>query len=205
MKENVYVWDIFVRLFHWTLVTLFVVSYVTGEEETIVHIYSGYVIVALLILRVIWGFMGTKHARFGDFVRKPTVVMQYARDLLAGRAKRYLGHNPLGGAMVLAMIAALSLTTLSGLKLYAVEEGKGPFAGTANLSIFKPAHADHDDESEHDEEEAEGFWEEVHEFGVNLMLLLIGLHLAGVAYSSRAHNESLVKAMVSGYKKGSSR
>ncbi len=207
MKDKVYVWDLFVRFFHWSLVVLFVISYITGENESLAHIYSGYGIITLLVLRVVWGFIGSKHARFGDFVRKPSVVMQYGRELLTGRAKRYLGHNPLGGAMVLAMIASLSLTTLSGLKLYAVEEGKGPLASATSLPMINSAYADddeHDDDEHEHEGEGEEFWEEIHEFGVNLMLLLIALHLAGVAYSSRAHNESLLKAMINGYKKGSS-
>lgn len=202
MQNKVYVWDKFIRLFHWSLVTLFVVSYVSGESESIVHIYSGYGIVALLVMRVIWGFIGTSHARFRDFVRSRASVLRYSMDLAAGKARRYLGHNPLGGAMVVAMLVALSLTTLSGLKLYAVEEGKGPLANETTLSLVPHAYADRDDhETGEDEEEV---WEEIHEFGVNLMLLLIGLHIAGVVFSSRLHGESLVKAMVNGYKKNSS-
>ena len=100
------------------------------------------------------------------------------------------------------MIVTLSMTTFSGLKLYAVEEGKGPLAGNISLSMISTAYA-HDDDYEEDKDES--IWEEVHELGVNLMLLLIVLHVAGVAYSSRAHAESLVKAMINGYKKGEER
>lgn len=202
MQNRVYVWDKFIRLFHWSLVALFILSYTTGEDESIIHIYSGYTIVCLILLRVIWGFIGGKYARFTDFLKTPSTIIQYARDLRAGKSKRYLGHNPLGGAMVLAMIAALSLTTFSGLKLYAVEEGKGPLASEISLSPVSSAYADDDDdEYEHEEdEEGEEFWEEIHEFGVNLMLLLIALHIGGVALSSRVHHESLVKAMITGYK-----
>ena len=110
MENKVYVWDRFIRLFHWLLVTLFIVSYISSEYETMVHVYSGYGIVGLLVLRVTWGFIGSKRARFTDFVRKPSSVISYAKDLLAGRAKRYLGHNPLGGAMVIAMIVRRQLS-----------------------------------------------------------------------------------------------
>ena len=202
MQNNIYVWDKFIRLFHWLLVFLFTFSYLTGEEESILHIYSGYSIVTLLILRLIWGFVGSKHARFSDFICGPADVMQYIHSLLRGKPKRYLGHNPLGGVMVLAMLAALLLTTFSGLKLYAEEEGKGPLANEVNFTVVNSAYADDDDDDDEKESEDE-LWEEIHEFSVNLMLLLIALHIGGVIYSSRVHGESLVMAMIKGYKEDS--
>ncbi len=199
MSGKVYVWDRFVRLFHWSLVGLFTLSYLTGEEETWVHIYSGYAIFALVIARVLWGLVGTRHARFKDFVRSPRTVIAYARDLWAGHPRRFLGHNPLGGAMVVCLLLALLTTTLSGMKLYAVEEGKGPFAGAGSLTLVNRAYADDDHEYEEEEEEEE-FWEELHETAVNLTLLLVVLHIAGVAVSSLLHREALVRAMLTGYK-----
>ena len=201
MGNKVYVWDTFVRIFHWSLVALFVTSYVTGEEETILHIYSGYAILALVVARILWGFIGSRYARFRDFVKGPREVMEYARSMASGKPKHYLGHNPLGGLMVLALLAALLMTTVSGLKLYAVEEGKGPLASTISVSPIAQAYA-HGEGSDHGKERKEGeeFWEEIHEFSVNLMLLLIALHIGGVVVSSRLHRESLVKAMVTGYK-----
>lgn len=201
MSKSIYVWDIFVRIFHWALVLLFITSYLTGEEETIWHIYSGYTITVLVLLRIVWGFIGTRYARFSDFVRRPVVIKEYARGLMSGNPKHYLGHNPLGGAMVVALLCTLLLTTFSGMKLYAVEEGKGPFAAGGEMSLVSSAVADEDEHEHEDEhEEGEDFWEEIHETGINIMLLLIILHISGVVISSRVHRESLVKAMLTGYK-----
>jgi cytochrome b len=212
MTENTYVWDKFVRLFHWSLVLLFIVSYLSGEDEHWIHVYSGYAIVTLLILRVIWGFIGTRHARFSDFIYSPAIVMQYIKSMLAGNPKRYLGHNPAGGVMVFALLATLSVVTFSGLKLYAVEEGKGPLAENISIALTSQAYADSDEHDDHegrehdeeDEDEAEEFWEDIHEGAVNFMLLLIILHVVGVVVASRLHNESLIKAMITGDKEGSS-
>jgi cytochrome b len=108
------VWDPFVRVFHWALVGLFAVTYLTGEELETLHEILGYAIVGLLVLRIVWGFIGTEHARFRDFVFRPQTVLAYARDAVALRAARYLGHNPVGGVMVLLMIAGLLVTCGTG-------------------------------------------------------------------------------------------
>ncbi len=217
MSDTVYVWDRFVRTFHWALVLLFVTSYITGEEEHWLHVYSGYAIATLVVLRILWGFTGSTHARFRDFVYAPGRVLEYLKALATGRKPaRYLGHNPAGGMMVLVMLIALCCTAVSGMKLYAIEEGKGPFAvitamaqspqaGTGDESREHEAGSpDRDDgalEEVADSDSAEEeFWEEIHEFSVNLMLLLILLHLGGVFLSSRAHNESLLRAMITGRK-----
>jgi cytochrome b len=132
--------------------------------------------------------------------------------MLAGNPKRYLGHNPAGGVMVFALLATLSVVTFSGLKLYAVEEGKGPLAENISIALTSQAYADSDEHDDHegrehdeeDEDEAEEFWEDIHEGAVNFMLLLIILHVVGVVVASRLHNESLIKAMITGDKEGSS-
>ncbi|MYM63682.1 cytochrome b/b6 domain-containing protein [Pseudomaricurvus sp. HS19] len=203
MNPPVYVWDKFVRLFHWSLVALFAFSYATGESESIVHIYSGYLITALVLSRILWGFIGSRHARFRDFIFSPATIISYSKSLLQGNPAHYSGHNPLGGLMVVALLATLLLTTFSGMKLYAVEEGKGPLATAPAALLVPTAQADsddHDRRKKHADDEDEELWEEIHEASVNLMLLLILLHVAGVIFSSRLHRESLVKAMLSGYK-----
>lgn len=217
MKDKIYVWDIFVRVFHWSLVAAFVLSYVTGEDETDVHVYSGYVIVGLLILRVIWGFIGTRYARFSNFVTRPSVVMNYLKNIRNEKATRYIGHNPAGGYMVLALLLSLSVTTFSGMKFYG-SQGHGPLANNSAVSQIKMAQADSDrDEQEknenedhvtvqsgdqHDKKEKKGdkFWKEIHELFVNFTLLLVIVHIAGVVVSSRLHHENLARAMLSGYK-----
>jgi cytochrome b len=207
----VQVWDILIRIFHWSLVAAFIVAYLTSEEDNPWHIYSGYAVLGLIIFRLLWGFVGSRHARFSDFVRSPAVVYQYIKSLRAGQPPHYIGHNPLGGWMVIAMLLTLFTVTLSGLKVYAIEEGKGPFAGLQSIELMPiPAAYAEDETDEDDREEGnaqqksseadEELWEEVHEASTNVMLLLIGLHLAGVILSSRLHKENLVKAMFTGKK-----
>jgi cytochrome b len=113
-SRMVRVWDPFVRLFHWTLVLLFAAAYLTGDELDRAHELLGYAIIALLVARIAWGFVGSEHARFQDFVFSPATVLAYARDTLAGKARRSLGHNPLGGVMVLLLIVGLLVTAGTG-------------------------------------------------------------------------------------------
>ncbi len=201
MSEKVYVWDKFVRLFHWSLVALFAISYLSAEEVEWLHVYSGYTIAVLVVLRILWGIFGTRYARFNDFVPSLTTTKEYISTIRSGKPKHYLGHNPLGGLMVVAFLVMLTLITLSGMKLYAVEEGKGPLAGVPQIHLISAAYA-HEGHDHKGKEEGEGdeFWKEIHEFSVNLMVLLILLHIAGVVMSSKLHNESLVKSMLSGFK-----
>ncbi len=107
------VWDKLVRVFHWSLVVLFVAAYATAEDAEGLHRLAGYSIAALLAVRVVWGFVGTRHARFTDFVRSPRAVVAYMKLAFTHRAPRYLGHNPAGGAMTLALMAAPALTKAS--------------------------------------------------------------------------------------------
>lgn len=165
------VWDSLVRLFHWTLVVAFAMAWVTADERQWLHELAGYFIVALLAARVLWGFIGEPHARFRDFVRRPTVVARYLADELRGRAARFVGHNPAGGAMVIAMLVALGMTTATGILM-----SQGGLASSEWL-------------------------EEVHEFCAGFALFLVVLHLAGVIWSSALHHENLVKAMVTGRKR----
>lgn len=181
--NEIKIWDPAVRIFHWTLATSFLVTWLTEDEAQALHVYAGYVIGALLVFRVIWGFIGTRHARFRDFVHGPSVVKAYLSDALRFRARRYLGHNPAGGAMVMALLASLAITVLSGVALYGATEFAGPLAG-----VFRG-------------ELAADLLEETHEFGANLTLLLVVLHLGGVLFSSLEHRENLVHAMVTGRKK----
>lgn len=200
-KQEVQVWDLGVRIFHWSLVALFTFAYLSGDELETLHAWSGYAIIALLVFRIIWGFVGSRHARFTDFIRGPKEVIGYLKSMKAGHPKRYLGHNPAGGAMVLLLLIGLSLVSYTGLKVYATE-GHGPLAGV-EVSLISSAYADDDDDDEgHDAKDPEHeFWEEAHELVSNFMLLLIFLHVAGVGVSSRLEGESLVKAMITGKKK----
>ncbi|MCF1183211.1 cytochrome b/b6 domain-containing protein [Marichromatium gracile] len=179
------VWDPLVRLFHWSLAAGFAAAYIIEDHPLALHVWIGYLILALIAIRVTWGFVGSTHARFGDFVRGPRATLDYLRDTARLRAPRHLGHNPAGGAMVVALLLTVSATGLSGLALYGAEEFAGPLAGlTAGLS--------------HDTTE---LIEGAHEFFANLTLLLVLLHVAGVLFSSFAHQENLIGSMISGRKR----
>ena len=126
------VWDAMVRFGHWALVAAFAVAYFSAEEEGGVrplHVWCGYAVGVLVVLRVVWELVGPQHARFTDFICGPAVAARYLIDLMAGHARRYLGHSPAGGAMVIALLISLSATVATGLIADTGERGKGPLAG----------------------------------------------------------------------------
>ena len=106
-SKSITVWDPLVRVFHWSLVGAFAFAFVTGDEWTRPHAIAGYVVGALIAFRMIWGVVGTRHARFSDFVRGPRVVLAYLSRLMSGNAPRMLGHNPAGGAMIVLLLIML--------------------------------------------------------------------------------------------------
>ena len=183
-EKRVKVWDLFVRIFHWSMVTAFVVAYVTEEDVLSVHTLAGYIVLGLIILRLIWGFIGTPHARFVDFVYSPSSIWAFLTDTLYFRAKRYLGHNPAGGTMIFLLLISLLLTIFSGVAVYGAENS-GPLAVLLGGSgeFMKEA------------------LEEVHEFFANFTLLLVFIHVGGVVVESLIHRENLAASMVHGYKR----
>ena len=203
--KTIKVWDLFVRIFHWSLVSAVILQLITAENFNSLHVTTGYVIVVLLILRVIWGFLGSRHARFKDFIYPPADIFGYLKDLFRGRAKHYDGHNPAGGAMVCFLLLVLGMVTLTGLLTYGAE-GKGPLALKAP-GLVKIASADDnkDDDKDHHDHEGAGakdhFWKEIHESLVSVLIFLACLHIAGVLASSYVHKENLILAMITGYKK----
>lgn len=207
-ENEIKVWDPLVRIFHWTLVVAFFTAYFTEDDWQDIHVLAGYTVAGLVAFRIVWGFVGTRHARFSDFVFSPATIFKYLKDTLALRARRYIGHNPAGGAMVIALLISLACTTLTGMQLYAVEENAGPFADVQieKLSPIATAVADEEEYGEygeHGEGHGEGdeeLWEELHEFFANFTLFLVLLHIAGVMVSSFAHAENLPRAMVTGRK-----
>jgi len=205
--SKIRVWDPFVRVFHWSLVTCFFIAYLSGEEESMVHIYAGYVVIALVLSRIIWGFIGTKYARFKQFWYSLSSVLKYLKELASGQPHHYTGHNPAAAWMIFALLACLIMTSISGLKVYGVE-GYGPLAGSSVLPpavstdfrLIKNAHAKDSHRRGHDDDELEEVWEEIHEFFANLTLLLVFVHIAGAIVASRVHGENLIKAMLTGSK-----
>jgi cytochrome b len=185
MEQNeVRVWDPFVRIFHWSLVLTFTVAYATGEEFEVLHNNTGYAVLGLVLLRIVWGFIGTRHARFRDFVYPPAEVKVFLQDTFRQRAQRYLGHNPAGGAMIVMMLLGLVVTTVTGIAFLGIDDGTGPLAMLAGSPDW-----------------TRETLEEVHEFFANLMVLLVVVHIIGVIVESRLHHENLVKAMFSGRKR----
>jgi len=179
---QIYVWDLFVRLFHWTLVVAFTVAYLTEDDLLDVHVWAGYIVGALVVGRVIWGFVGPAHARFSDFIYAPLTTLAYARDLVLFRAERHLGHSPGGGAMVLLLLVFLTATVVTGLVVYGGEQQAGPLAGM----FTKPTGEN---------------VEELHELFANITLALVFAHIAAVVFASFVHRENLVRAMITGYKR----
>ncbi len=213
-SSGVKVWDLFIRFFHWSLVVTFVVSYLT-EGEYGLHFYSGWYIGTLLLVRMVWGVIGSKYARFSDFVKPPSDILDYTKSLFSEehQEKTYLGHNPLGGIMVVVMLLSLSFTVVSGVVLYKAEGNNTfDFIGSPVLVEIDEEQREYkeiDDkikslkeyrEKDYEEHEDEEFWEEIHEFFSNFSLLLILFHVAGVIFSSRRENKNLVKGMITGKK-----
>ena len=114
---TVRVWDPFIRIFHWSLVAVVVLALATGDEAEWLHIRAGYAIVAFVILRVLWGFVGPRRARFSNFVKPPSEVIRFVGQSLRLKAARYLGHNPAGGAMIIAMLMLIGLISATGFML----------------------------------------------------------------------------------------
>jgi cytochrome b len=178
----VYVWDPFVRLFHWTLVVAFTVAYLTEDDLLTVHVWAGYVVGMLVVARVVWGFVGSPHARFSDFLYAPAATLRYARDLiLLRRSEHHLGHSPGGGYMVMLLLVFLAATIVTGLIVYGGDQQAGPLAG-----MFT-------------EETGEAV-EEWHEIIANITLALVFIHIAAVIVASFVYRENLVRAMMTGYK-----
>ncbi|PWR18884.1 cytochrome b/b6 domain-containing protein [Zavarzinia compransoris] len=169
-ERMVAVWDPFVRLFHWSLVAAIATAWLAEEGET-VHRYAGYTAGGLVAARIAWGFIGTRHARFGDFLASPPAALRYLRDEALGRGKRYLGHNPAGAVMIAALIALVAGTGFTGwLSTTDAYFGVDWVGG-------------------------------LHAVLANTMLACIGLHVAGVVFASLRHRENLVRAMITGRKR----
>jgi len=167
---TVTVWDPFIRVFHWSLVLLFAVAFLTGDEIEWMHLWAGYAIAALVALRIVWGFIGSRHARFSDFAKGPSTVLKYLKQSTRLEAPRYVGHNPAGGAMIVLLIVMLIGISITGYLMTT-----DAFWGSKLL-------------------------EEVHEAFAYITLGLVALHVLGVVVASLEHGENLVSAMITGRK-----
>lgn len=169
--DRIKVWDPIVRVFHWSLVAFFLFSYLTGDEWKSAHILSGYVVGGLIAARLVWGLVGSHHARFVNFVYSPRTIASFLCDTARLRAKRYIGHNPAGGAMVVALLLMVTGIVTTGYMM----------TTDAYWGIE--------------------WVEDAHEIFVNLTLGLIVLHVGGVVLASLEHRENLVRSMFTGHKR----
>ena len=154
--------------------------------------------IGILLSRIVWSFAGSHYARFAQFVRSPQFTLGYARSTLGGHAPRYLGHNPAGAAMIVALLLTLSGTAFTG---WLMAEPDRVAMLPALPQIVAPAWADDDGDEYGEGREVEGPLKEVHETLANLMLLLVAAHVGGVVLASIRHSENLARAMITGDKR----
>lgn len=189
------VWDPLIRTFHWSLVAAFAVAYLSAEDLSTVHEIAGYAVAGLIAFRLIWGLVGSKYARFSQFLRGSSHTIRYMGEVMRGTEQRYLGHNPAGAIMTVALLLTLAGTAFTGWLL----KDEGRVAMLPELpQIVTPAYADGDDERNGGR--GSEALEEAHEVLANLMLFLIAVHVGGVVLTSFRHRENLVRAMVTGQK-----
>ncbi|MGB8818116.1 MAG: cytochrome b/b6 domain-containing protein [Rhizobiaceae bacterium] len=163
------VWDPLVRVFHWSLVSIIAYEFLAEAGDS-AHRILGYVALGLIAFRLIWGVIGTRHARFADFVKSPFEIFAYVKSIIKGHPKRYIGHNPAGGAMVIAL-----LVLVLGVG------GTGWAMRTEALW-------------------GQAWIENLHIGIANFMILFIIAHVGGVIAASFQHKENLVRSMVTGKK-----
>lgn len=188
-KDEITIWDPLVRLFHWSLVAAFFTAFTTGNVWEEVHVVAGYTIAGLVLFRLLWGFIGTRHARFGDFVRTPATVLRYIRELGSKTPTRYLGHNPAGGWMVVMLLLSLVMTAFSGMLAYGTFSGTMKRVGTAvagDAFEIVPVYE---------------FFESLHAVLAPMTLALVALHVSGVVVTSLLYRENLLRAMLTGRKR----
>lgn len=200
------VWDPAVRIGHGLLIVGFATAYLTEGKPAWLHEWSGYGLGAVVALRIVWGFVGPRHARFGEFLVTPMAGLRYLRDLVMFRAPRHLGHSPAGGLMVLALLASLSATTITGVTYLGMSRNRGPLApwlgaeAAAQIAALPPGAA----ETREARRRLPGRWlKEIHEIAANATLALVLLHVGGVVLASIVHRENLPRAMITGRKKAS--
>jgi len=185
-NSRIRVWDLPVRLFHWTLVILLATSYFSGRaggDWMKVHFWSGYAILTLLLFRIVWGFIGSTTARFSDFVKGPSAAFRHLAELAGADRPREAGHNPLGGAMVLVLIFAVLAQVVAGLFSADTDTGvvTGPLSGLVADKWIERATA-------------------FHTYWINILLILAGVHVLAAIVYLVWKRQNLIGAMIHGHK-----
>ncbi|MCB1889596.1 MAG: cytochrome b/b6 domain-containing protein [Rhodocyclaceae bacterium] len=169
--KRVRVWDLPQRLFHWSLVACFATAWFTADDAGPVHHWAGYGAVMLVAFRLVWGFVGSHHARFADFVPRPGELWDYLKRVLRRREPPYLGHNPAAAVMILFLLVAVTAIGISGWWL-TTDAGWGSGPGEA-----------------------------LHEWLAELTLAAVAVHVTAAIYESIHLRENLVRAMIDGTKR----
>jgi len=181
-QTQVRIWNIPVRLFHWTLVACFITTWLTRDNRYLdIHVFAGYLMAGLILFRLLWGFIGGPYARFRDFAFGWHEVWDYVKEVLNRKPPRFLGHNPAGSWAIYLLLTLGVLIVITGLLGFGGEERQGPLAGWLNYPQGKLV-------------------QDIHELLAWLMLGVVGIHITGVLVESLLHKENLVKAMLTGYK-----
>lgn len=182
-RPKIKVWDAATRLFHWGLVIGVVVCWFTGDDKGTayrIHTVGGYVVLCLVSFRILWGFVGNERARFADFVAGWPAVRAYTAGLLRFKPARYVGHNPLGGWMILLLLVMLLAIVATGLL------GAAGIRGSLLDGLLSRPQAH--------------LFEEIHEALANALYFLVALHVAGVLVDMLLTRENLIRAMFDGRK-----
>ncbi len=180
MKKIIRIWDLPIRLFHWLLVLCIAGSLISinlGGNAIQWHAYFGYSVLTLLIFRIIWGFIGSTHARFASFMPSRESILNY----LQGKSPRFLGHNPIGALSVFALLFALSVQVVTGLFVDDEIAFQGPLAKYVSNSVVS-------------------FLSQIHEGNQGVIYILITIHIAAIWYYNKFKGENLIKPMISGDK-----
>jgi len=178
------VWDLPLRLFHWLFALSIAASWATGKagfDWMQYHFYLGYFMIGLLVFRFVWGFVGPRHARFSSFLERPGAVMKYARGLFDPNSHPSVGHNPLGGLMVIVMLLLLVTQVSTGLFATDAVIWTGPYYPSVS------AHTS-------------SLLSSIHSINFNFILAAAGLHILAIAYYRVHKKQNLVSAMFTGYK-----
>jgi cytochrome b len=185
-NSRIRVWDLPVRLFHWTLVILIATSYFSGRaggDWMKLHFWSGYAILTLLLFRIVWGFIGSTTARFSDFVKGPSAAFRHIAELVGADRPREAGHNPLGGAMVVVLIFAVLAQVVAGLFSGDTDMGivNGPLVSLVTEKWIDTA-------------------TDFHKFWINVLLILVGVHVLAAIVYLVWKRQNLIGAMIHGSK-----
>ena len=183
-SHTIKVWDISIRIFHWALVAGIGFMWFSGEEGGNImtwHIYIGYTMLGLIVYRLFWGFIGTPYARFSEFLKGPSITLAYLKSTLKGDKIDSIGHNPLGGWMVILLMILIFTQAFSGLFSSDDIFAEGPLYSLVSSKTSE-------------------FFTSIHHLNFNILLAAIALHIAAVAFHVFVKKEALIKSMLTGKK-----